>query len=182
MLSAKKLDNIIKSTGISVAELAEKMVRPGLDKARAISALRNWRKGLLRPIPRTADIEAIAKSLGVEAAKISEWHCSVKYAPTSPRKAGLVTQLIAGRGAQEALDLLKFTHKRAASMIEKALKSAVASADENSADVESLYICQARVDGAGLRLGTKRWIAKDRGRAHRIRKMASHIHVTVTEK
>ena len=151
MLSTKKLDNIIKSTGISVIEIAEKMVRAGMDKELAMKALKNWRRGLLRPIPRTADIEAIATALGVEAVKISEWSSSVRYAPTSPRKAGLVTQLIAG------------------------------SADENAADVENLYVSQARVDGAGLRLGTKRWIAKDRGKAHRIRKMASHIHITVTE-
>ena len=181
MLIAKKLDNIIKTIGISVIELAEKMVRPGMTKEQALKALKNWRKGLVSPIPRSADIETLAGAFGVEVPKISEWRSSVMYAPTSPRKAGLVTQLIAGRGAQEAIDLLKFTHKRAAYMIEKALKSAVASADEDSADVENLYICQARVDGAGLRVGTKRWIAKDRGRAHRIRKMASHIHVTVTE-
>jgi large subunit ribosomal protein L22 len=181
MLSAKKLDNIIKKTGIGAAELAEKMVRPGMDKKQAISALKNWRKGLVRPIPRKADVEALAGALGVETVKISEWHSLVKYAPTSPRKAGLVTKLIAGREAQEALDLLKFTHKRAASMIEKALKSAVASADEDAANVENLYVSQARVDGAGVRVGTKRWIAKDRGKAHSIRKMASHIHITVTE-
>lgn len=181
MLSVKKLDNLVKKTGIGTTELAEKMVRPGMDKAQAAKALKNWRRGLLRPIPQKADVEALAGALGIEAVKISEWRSSVKYAPTSPRKAGLVTKLIAGRDAQEALDLLKFTHKRAASMIEKALKSAVASADEDAADVENLYISQARVDGAGLRIGTKRWIAKDRGKAHRIRKMASHIHITVTE-
>ena len=45
-------------------------------------------------------------------------------------KQDLLRRLIAGRGAQEALDLLKFTHKRAAEMIEKALKSAIANADE----------------------------------------------------
>ncbi|MDD5011388.1 MAG: hypothetical protein PHQ00_04625, partial [Phycisphaerae bacterium] len=67
MLSAKKLDNIIKKTGIGAAELAEKMVRPGLDKKQAISALKNWRKGLVRPIPRKADVEALAGALGVEA-------------------------------------------------------------------------------------------------------------------
>ncbi len=182
MLSAKKLDNLIKTTGINVVEIAEKMVRPKLDKKQAQSALKNWRKGLVRPIPRTADIEAIAGALGVEAVKISEWSSSVMYAPSSPRKAGLVTQLIAGRGAQEALDLLKFTHKRASYMLEKALRSAVASADEAAADVENLYVCESRVDGAGLRLGCKRFIPKDRGKAYRIRKMASHIHVTVTER
>ncbi|OHB58509.1 MAG: 50S ribosomal protein L22 [Planctomycetes bacterium GWF2_42_9] len=112
---------------------------------------------------------------------MSEWRCTVKYAPSTPRKASLVTQLIMGRGAQEALDLLKFTHKRASYMIDKALKSAIANADEDSADVESLYVSEARVDGAGVRVGTKRFIAKDRGRAHSLLKLASHIHITVTE-
>jgi len=181
MLSAKKLDNQIKTTGVNVNELAEKIVRTGFDKKQAMSALRNWRKGLHSPIPKKADVEAIANALGVEATSISEWHSLVKYAPMSARKVGLVTKLISGRGAQEALDLLKFTHKRAAYIIEKALKSAVANADESSADVENLYISEARVDGAGIRVGTKRFIAKDRGRAHRIGKMASHIHITVTE-
>lgn len=181
MLSPMKLDNLIKSSRTNVVELAEKIARTGLEKKQAATALKNWRKGLLSPIPQKADVEAIANALGVEATAISEWRSSVRYAATTPRKAGLVTKLIAGRGAQEALDLLKFTHKRASYIIDKALKSAIANADEDSADVENLYVSQARVDGAGVRAGTKRWIAKDRGRAHSLRKLASHIHITVTE-
>ncbi|HAL44482.1 MAG TPA: 50S ribosomal protein L22 [Phycisphaerales bacterium] len=181
MLSAKKLDNLIKTSGTNVTDLAEKIARTGLEKKQAATALRNWRKGLYSPIPRKADVEAIAQALGVQATDISEWRCTVKYAPSTPRKASLVTQLIMGRGAQEALDLLKFTHKRASYMIDKALKSAIANADEDSADVESLYVSEARVDGAGVRVGTKRFIAKDRGRAHSLLKLASHIHITVTE-
>jgi large subunit ribosomal protein L22 len=79
------------------------------------------------------------------------------------------------------MDLLKFTRKRAASMIDKVLKCAVADADEQQADVDNLYVSEARVDDAGIRIGTKRWIPKDRGRAHPIRKKACHIYVTVTE-
>jgi large subunit ribosomal protein L22 len=82
---------------------------------------------------------------------------------------------------QEALDVLKFEHRRAARMVEQVLKSAIANADEAEADVESLYVVEARVDGAGRRIGTKGWIAKDRGRAHPIKKEASHIHVSVSE-
>jgi ribosomal protein L22 len=37
------------------------------------------------------------------------------------------------------------------------------------------------VDDAGIRIGTKRWIPKDRGRTHRISKKACHIYVTVTQ-
>jgi len=181
MLSAKKLDNLIKTTGANVSELAEKIARTGFDKKQAQTALKNWRKSLYSPIPKKADVEAIATALGVSPTDVSEWRASIRYAPMTARKVGLVTQLISGRNAQEALDLLKFTHKRASYLIEKVLKSAVANADEDSANVESLYISEARVDGAGIRVGTKRWIAKDRGRAHSLQKMASHIHITVTE-
>ena len=99
----------------------------------------------------------------------------------SPRKVRLVTQLINGRHVQDALDVLTFTHKRAAAAIKKVLQSAIANADEQEADVENLYVSEARVDQAGRRIGTKAWHPKDRGRAHPIRKEASHIHVTVSE-
>jgi large subunit ribosomal protein L22 len=89
--------------------------------------------------------------------------------------------MITGRRVQEAMDILKFTRKRAATMIDKVLRSAVADADEQQANVDNLYISSARVDDAGIRIGTKRWIPKDRGRAHPIRKKACHIQVTVTQ-
>jgi large subunit ribosomal protein L22 len=89
--------------------------------------------------------------------------------------------MIAGRGVQEAMDILKFTPKRAASMVDKVLKTAVADADEQQADVENLFVSEARIDDAGVRIGTKRWMPKDRGRAHPIRKKACHIHITVSE-
>jgi large subunit ribosomal protein L22 len=79
------------------------------------------------------------------------------------------------------MDILKFTRKRAAAMVDKVLKSAVADADEQQADVENLYVSDVRIDDAGIRVGTKRFRAKDRGRAHSISKKACHITVTVTE-
>ena len=82
---------------------------------------------------------------------------------------------------QDALDILKFTRKRAAEMISKALRAAIADADEQEADVDNLYVSEARVDDAGVRIGTKRWIAKDRGRAHSLTKKGCHIHITVTQ-
>jgi large subunit ribosomal protein L22 len=96
-------------------------------------------------------------------------------------KAKLVARLIAGRPVQDALDTLKFTRKRAASLMYKILKSAIADADEQQADVDNLYIKSATVDDAGVRVGTKRFIEKDRGRAHSIRQRACHIQVTVAE-
>ncbi|MBW8002679.1 MAG: 50S ribosomal protein L22 [Planctomycetes bacterium] len=181
MLNALKFKKICKSRNVTVEQLADQIVRGGLDKSSATSAIKNWQKGLFKTAPQTEDIRRLAAALSVEVNDISSWRSTYRYAPGSASKARLVTQLITGRGVQDAIDVLKFTHKRAASMIDKVLKTAVADADEQQADVDSLYVSEARVDGAGIRIGTKRWIPKDRGRAHPIGKQACHIHVTVTQ-
>lgn len=166
---------------MSSEQLAEQIARGGLSKAKAVAAIRNWQKGLMKPLPRKEDVHNLAAALGVDVNNLSQWRSSYQYAPTSPRKARLVAELIMGRPVQEAMDLLKFTNKRAAAMFNKVLKAAVADADEQQADVDNLYISCARVDDAGVRIGTKRWMPKDRGRAHPISQKACHIYVTVTE-
>jgi len=181
MLSADKLKKLCGRRQVSIDQLAGQLVRGGLDKKKAAAAIKNWQKGLFKPIPRAEDLRRLAAGLSVDVNDLANWCSSCRYAPGSARKARLVTQLIVGRNVQDAMDILKFTRKRAAVMVNKVLKNAVADADEQRADVDSLYVSQARVDDAGVRLGTKRWIAKDRGRAHPIRKGACHIHVTVTQ-
>lgn len=181
MLSGKKLTDRCKKQGVSDSQLAEHLARGGMSQDDAISAVGNWKKCLYSPAPGKEDVERLATALGVEVGAISEWRVSYRYAPMSARKARLVSQLIAGRDVQDALDLLTFTHKRAAPAIKKLLQSAIANADEQEADVENLFVSEARVDQAGRRIGTKAWHPKDRGRAHPIRKEASHIHITVSE-
>ena len=181
MLSSNKLKEVCSERNLGFDQLAGHLAHGSMDQSEALSALKNWQRGLFKPIPTTDDVDRLANGIGVEVKEISEWCSSYKYAPSSPRKARLVSEMIRGRGVQDALDVLKFEHKRAARMIEKVLAAAIASADEQEADVENLYICESRVDGAGRRIGTKSFIAKDRGRAHPIKKQACHIHVTVTE-
>ena len=181
MLSAKKLKKLCKQRDISTDQLAGQLARGGLSEKQAKSAIGNWKRGLFKPLPAKEDIRKLATALYVGVNDISDWASSCMYAPFSARKARLVSQLITGRRVQDAMDVLKFTNKRAAGIINKVLKCAVADADEQKADVEKLVVSETRVDGAGIRLGTKRWIAKDRGRAHAIRKTACHVHVTVTQ-
>lgn len=181
MLSTEKFNELCQERQIGVDELAEHLARGGFDRQKATVAVRNWQKGLFKPEPGTEDIRRLATALSAEVNDLVDWRSSYRYAPISARKARLVTQLISGRDVQDALDILKFTRKRAATMIDKVLKSAVANADEQQADIDNLYISSARVDDAGVRIGTKRWIPKDRGRAHPIRKKACHIHITVTQ-
>ena len=163
------------------SQLAGHLVRAGLNEEEAAVAVANWQKGLLKPKPRQEDVRRLAAALGGEENDLVDWRSSYRFAPISARKARLVTQLIRGRSVQDAMDVLKFARKRAAAVVDKVLRTAIADADEQRADVDSLYVSEARVDDAGVRIGTKRWIPKDRGRAHPISKKACHIHITVTQ-
>ncbi len=106
------------------------------------------------------------------------WTAKHRYARISPRKVRLVTSLIANRRTGEALDILHFTQKRASVFVLKTLKSAMANADEQEADMGRLVIREARVDAGPV---IKRWHPKDRGRAHPINKRTSHIVITVKQ-
>jgi large subunit ribosomal protein L22 len=106
------------------------------------------------------------------------WTSIHRYARISPRKARLLTGLIADRHVDQALELLKFTRKRASSLVDKVLRAAMADADEQEADVRKLFVHEARVDEGPT---IKRFQPKDRGRAHPILKRTSHIVVTVGE-
>jgi large subunit ribosomal protein L22 len=181
MLNVNKLKELCRGRKMSIEALAEHLVKGGFDKDKAIAAVRNWQKGLFKPVPSKEDIRRAAEALGVEENDLTDWCSACRWAPFSASKARLVAQLIVGRGVQDAMDTLKFTRKRAAQTIDKVLRSAVANADEQQADVENLYVTRAWVEDAGVRAGTKRWRAKDRGRAHAIRSKACHIHVAVTE-
>lgn len=181
MLSANKLKELCQQRQMGPEALASHLVRGGLDERQASAAVKNWLKGLFGPRPRREDVHRLASALSVQENDLLDWRSSYRFAPISARKARLVTELIAGRSVQDAMDVLKFTRKRAATMIDKVLRAAVADADEQQANVDSLYVSCARVDDAGNRIGTKRWRAKDRGRAHPINKKACHIYITVTQ-
>jgi large subunit ribosomal protein L22 len=179
MLSAEKLNKVMKESDVAFEQVAAKLIRTGLNVKQAGSAIRNWRKGLLKPKPTSADIDNLAAAFGVERYELEVWHASHQFAPIAPRKARLVVDLIRGRSVQDAMDVLKFANKRAAVMVDKVLRSAVASADSQEVDVEGLYVSEARVDGGGVRRGTRRWRPKDRGRAVSFTRLASHIHISV---
>jgi large subunit ribosomal protein L22 len=180
-LNVNKLKQLCQQRQISVEHLAGQIVRSGLDREQAIAAVKNWQRGLFKPMPRREDIHRLAAALTVDVNDLIDWRSSYRFAPISAHKARLITQLIVGRSVQDAMDILKFTRKRAATMVSKVLKAALADADEQNADVDNLYVSCAHVDDAGVRIGTKRWVPKDRGRAHPIHKKACHIHITLAE-
>ncbi len=104
-----------------------------------------------------------------------------RYIRISPQKARLVVDLIRGRNAGEALNILRATNKRIAPAVEKVLRSAIANAENRSADVDvdQLRVLEAYVN-EGPRM--KRIRPAPMGRAYRYQRRLAHIVIKVTEK
>jgi large subunit ribosomal protein L22 len=101
-----------------------------------------------------------------------------KYARCTPMKARRVVDLIRGKKAGEALVSLKFMPWRGAKYVAKALRSAMANAEQKNADPESLIIKQILVDDGP---SIKRMIPRAMGRANVIKKRMAHITVELTD-
>ena len=104
---------------------------------------------------------------------------TLKYARISAFKAREVTREIQGLPVSAALDLLAFTPRKAALLISKTLKSAIANAENNNNLRADTLVVREAVVGEGPTL--KRFIPKARGSAGPIRKRTSHIRIIVTD-
>jgi len=109
-----------------------------------------------------------------------EARATSKYIRVSPQKARLVVDLIRGKNAGEAINILRFTKKRASHEIEKVLRSAISNAEQKAEhlDVDRLFVSRAYVND-GPR--TKRIRPAPMGRAYRYQRRMSHITVVVEE-
>lgn len=99
----------------------------------------------------------------------------------SARKMRLVTDLIRGKKAYDALDILRFTKKEAAVWLEKLLISAISNWEHKlggaeSADDYDLVITHISSDQGAM---LKRFRPAPHGRAHRIRKHSCHVTIVV---
>jgi len=101
----------------------------------------------------------------------------LRSARISAQKVRLVADQVRGQTAEKAVNLLKFSDKKAADLIRKVLESAIANAENNQgADIDELKVTTIMVDeGPTL----KRFMARAKGRGTRILKRTSHITVVV---
>jgi large subunit ribosomal protein L22 len=107
-----------------------------------------------------------------------------KHVRMSPQKVRLVVDLIRGQKAENALQILRYTRKRAARDIEKVLLSAIANAERKAEDAgESLDVDRLFVSRCFVNEGSrwKRLRPAPMGRAFRYQKRTSHIVVAVAE-
>jgi len=108
-----------------------------------------------------------------------EVRSTYKYARISPFKAREVTREIQGLPVSAALDLLTFTPKKAAFLISKTLKSAIANAENNANLKPDGLVVKEAIVGEGPTV--KRIMARARGSASRILKRTSHIRIVLSD-
>ena len=109
-----------------------------------------------------------------------EGRASVRNVRVAPRKVSIVSDLIRGKGLDEALAILTYTPKAASPIFLKLLKSAESNAvNNNDLTRDHLYVAEVQV-GQGPTL--KRFRARGKGFASRINKRTSNIAVVLKEK
>ena len=108
-----------------------------------------------------------------------EVRSTYKYARISAFKAREVTREIQGLPVSAALDLLTFTPKKAAFLISKTLKSAIANAENNANLKPDGLVVKEAIVGEGPTV--KRIMARARGSASRILKRTSHIRIVLSD-
>lgn len=109
-----------------------------------------------------------------------ESSAKLTFARLSPRKTRLVVDMVRGKGVENALNTLRFSPQPSAALIFKLIKSALANAEQKGVgSVDNMFVKTIFVN-EGARL--KRFLPRAMGRASRIRKPTSHIHVVLAEK
>lgn len=103
----------------------------------------------------------------------------LKFVRISPQKVRKLVDVVKGKPAEAAIDMLKFMPQKGAAIVEKMIRSAVANAEQNhNLDVDTLVVKNVMADqGPTL----KRFRARARGRGTRILKRTAHITVVLSD-
>jgi len=107
-----------------------------------------------------------------------QFRALARFVRISPQKVRKVIGVVKGKPVEKALDTLKFMPQKAAYLLAKVIRSAVANADQVAGtDVDALVVSNITADqGPTL----KRFTARARGRGARILKRTAHINVILS--
>lgn len=106
-----------------------------------------------------------------------DYRATIRFARISPYKVRHLARLLTGRSARDGLEALRYLPHRGARMLEKALRSAVANAEERRVrNADALIVTSATVDSGPT---LKRIQPHARGMGFMIKKRMSHITVSV---
>ncbi len=112
------------------------------------------------------------------------FRASHRFARISASKVRPLANMVRGKYADEALDILRYQPQRGARLLEKVIRSALGNAqdpDQNpgrSVNIDQLVLTEARVDNGPM---FKRIRPRARGMAFMIKKRFAHIHVALED-
>jgi large subunit ribosomal protein L22 len=111
---------------------------------------------------------------------MSDIHAKISHLSLSAQKVRIVIDMVRGKSANEALDILRFVNKRAALPVSKLVASAVANAEENfGVSRDDLYVAKITADEAP----TRKWRRFGaRGRFKPILRRSSHVSIVLRER
>jgi len=110
---------------------------------------------------------------------------SAKYLRGSAQKARLVVDMIRGKDVNKALAILRYSTKRASTLVEKCVRSAIANANEAAEkanvaiDPDDLWVKTAFVD-RGPTKGRRRVRPAPQGRAYREQRHFCHVTILLS--
>ncbi len=107
-----------------------------------------------------------------------ETKAQAKYIRIAPRKVQVIIPAIKGRKVEDAISILQFMPRKGARILQKVLHSAVANAEQNKVDIDTLVVKTVLIDGGPT---LKRFMPRAMGRAYPILKRTSHITVFLEE-
>lgn len=105
----------------------------------------------------------------------------LRHLRMAPRKISVVAALVRGMPVSRALSTLQFTRRAAARPVKKLIESAMANATDTSkgsVDVDKLWVKMISVDQGPT---ARRYLPRAMGRATRVNKKTSHIHVVLSD-
>lgn len=111
-----------------------------------------------------------------------EFHAILRYAPMSARKARPVVDLVRGLGVNQALEVLDNVPRRAAPMLSKLIRSAIANAGQvGGVEAKELVVKKVWADVGPMRQGRLRFRPGPRGRACPINKRSCHLEIVLSK-
>jgi large subunit ribosomal protein L22 len=105
----------------------------------------------------------------------------LRHLRMAPRKITVVAALVRGKPVGAAISILQYTRRAASAPVKKLIESAIANATDLSkgaVDIDKLYVKSISVDQGPT---SRRFMPRAMGRASRINKKSSHIHVVVAD-
>jgi large subunit ribosomal protein L22 len=105
----------------------------------------------------------------------------LRHLRMAPRKVSVVAALVRGKPVGAAVSILQYTNRAAARPVKKLIESAIANATDRSkgsVDIDKLYVKAISVDQGPT---SRRFMPRAMGRATRVNKKTSHVHVVLTD-